>query len=164
MNPRELTLVEAISNLFKNKESNLGIVKQHPKETSYGMQFQWEGLNDAFSLKVADSSFHESLTSAFRDIHSYRFLSDPLFETSFDKRLKAIGIPLVEREKAFKAVSEVRKEWAEGKEFDEELAGWHPQIDEITDMTRNATDRKAENTNPHAGGGPAPKTAENTDA
>jgi hypothetical protein len=156
MNDIERMVIEEISNMFKNKESNLGIIQKRPKETSHGLQFQWEGLNDAFSLKVADSVFHESLTAAFKDIHGYRYINDPQFTLSFETRLKSCGIPIIEREKAMKAIEEVRKEWATGSEMDELHAGWHPQIDEITDMTRNATTRKAENTNPHAGGGSAP--------
>ena len=156
MNNTEKILLEEISNLFKNKESRLGIIQDRPRETSHGMQFQWEGLNDAFSLKMADSTFHEAITAAFKDIHGYRFINDAQFPLSFETRLKSCGIPILEREKALKAIEEVKKEWAVGPEMDELRAGWHPQIDEITDMTRNATTRKAENTNPHAGGGPAP--------
>jgi hypothetical protein len=160
MTRNERLLAEAISNLFKNKESNLGIVERRPKETSHGFAFQWEGLNDAFALKMADSVFHESLTSAFKDVHSYRFINDPLFAISFEKRMSAIGVPINERKKAIKAIEEVKKDWKVGEEMDESQAGWHPQIDEITDMTRNVNNRDFKNTNPHAGGGPAPKRDE----
>lgn len=160
MERNERLLAEAINNLFKNKESNLGIAQHRPKETSHGFQFQWEGLNDAFSLKIGDSAFYESLSAAFKDVHSYRFINDPLFPVSLEKRMTAIGIPIIERKKALKAIEEVKKDWGIDGEMDESLAGWHPQIDEITDMTRNATDRTAENTNPFAGGGPAPEKDE----
>ncbi len=55
-----------------------------------------------------------------------------------------MGVPITERRKAIKYIEEVKKEYKNGEEFDESEAGWHPQLAEIADMTRNADDREPE--------------------
>ena len=152
----EEILVETISNLFRNKQSTLGIAKTDVPENSAGMQFQWENIEDSFALKTIDSTFHESLTSAFHDIHSYKYLHDPTFQIAFEKRMSAIGIPQSERQKAIKHIDAIKEEYSSGKEFDETEAGWHPNLDKIIDTTINATSRTPSKEPPYFGGGPAP--------
>jgi len=151
----EPLLVEAIKNLFQNKASNLGIAKTDRQETSHLFEWQWNLIQEMFSLKCIDSPFYNSLTSAFYDIHTYKHLDDPTFSLSLDRHLSAIGVPLEERQKATKAISEVIKELG-GEKFEEKAVGWNPQMKEIEDITRNADRRKAEVTTPFTGGGPAP--------
>lgn len=153
MNQNEKLLLEAVSNLFQNKESKLGIVTH--KENSHMMQFQREMIEDMFSLKFVKSNFHEDLTGAFRDIHSYKYLDDPTFSIALNKRLTARGIPTEEIQKAIKAVEEIKEELG-GKTFQEKEAGWHPNMDQIVDVTRNAANRKPTRVAPYSGGGSAP--------
>jgi hypothetical protein len=149
----EKTLVEAIGNIFKNNESTLGIVPH--KEISHGFEFQWNGIEDMFAIKTAKSTFHEELTSAFRDIHSYKYLDDPTFTIALKKRLTARGIPTEEVNNAILYCKEII-ETIQKEDFQEKQSGWHPNIDEIADMTRNAENRTPKKEAPYTGGGPAP--------
>jgi hypothetical protein len=161
MDPREQMLVEAISSMFNNKASSLGITGEGKpdEETSHRAEFQWNIIREMFSLKCADSPFYESLVSAFTDIHSYKYLEDPTFQIALDKRLSAIGIPLAERTNAIKYIGEVIKEMG-GEKFQEKEAGWPPELASIADITNKAHDRKSENTTPYSGGGAAPDREE----
>jgi hypothetical protein len=157
MNNIEKQIIEsAINQLFDGSRSRLGIVKPRTKEISHTMEHQHNSIQYAFELKLIESAFYESLTSAFRDIHSYKYLNDPTFPIALTKRLTAIGIPLEEQQKAIKIIDELKEEF-QGKNFDEKQAGWHPDINEIADMTRNANNRDYKTTEPYTGGGPAPQ-------
>lgn len=155
MTREEQLLLEAIkNNLFHNSERSLGITPGGVKETSNFFEHQWNSIEASFALKAAGSPFMESLTSAFHDIHSYKYLDDPTFGVALDKRLSAIGIPTEERKNAIRYVEDIRKEY--GKDFQEKASGWNPHLDEIADMTRNANQRKSEVTKPYSGGGDSP--------
>ena len=153
LSQRERMLTEAIGNLFKGSDQTLGIVPH--KEISHGFEFQWNGIEDMFALKAAKSTFHEELTSAFRDIHSYKYLDDPTFAVALKKRLTARGIPTEEINDAVRYCDEI-KESIKKEDFQEKQSGWHPDIDEIADMTRNAENRTPKKEAPYTGGGPAP--------
>jgi hypothetical protein len=157
MNKTEQMLIEAISNLFKNKETNLGMVGH--EEHTHIMQFQRETIEDMFSLKFVESNFHEDISGAFRDIHSYKYLDDPTFPIALDKRLAARGIPIEERKKALKVVEDIKEELG-GADFQEKATGWHPNMDQIVDVTRNANNRKPIKEPPYTGGGPVPAKTE----
>jgi hypothetical protein len=152
-------LVEAIGNMFHDTASRLGLLKDQIPETSHNAEFQWNTIEAMFALKVTDSPFFESLTAAFRDIHSYKYLDDQTFEIALRKRLTATGTPTEEIEKAVKTITEIRKELG-GENFQEKQAGWHPNLDKIADTTTNATTRKPEPSKPWHGGGPAPAKSE----
>lgn len=156
MNQLERMLVEAIGNMFKHQDKNLGIVPPKHPEITHRYQFQWSNIEDMFALKTSDSPFSESLTAAFHDIHSYKYLDDPTFPIALDKRLSATGVPMTERQQALKYVNEIIEDLKREGHFQEKETGWHPQLDEIAEMTRNADSRKAENTTPYTGGGAAP--------
>jgi hypothetical protein len=157
MTPIEKTLSEAIGNLFKNKDSNLGTVGHI--EYANTMNFQRELIEDMFALKTADSNFHEELCGAFHDIHSYKYLEDATFAVALNKRLTSRGVPTEEIQKAVKFVEEIKKELG-GDTFQEKESGWHPELADILDTTRNATTRKPKYNAPYSGGGPAPKKNE----
>ena len=157
MNQTEILLLEAISNLFRNDETKLGIVPH--KEHSHILQFQRETIEDMFSLKMNESNFHEDLSGAFRDIHSYKYLDDPTFAIALTKRLTARGIPTEEITKALKVIENIKEELG-GKDFQEKQFGWHPNMDQIVDVTRNATNRKPTKNPPYTGGGPSPAEKE----
>jgi hypothetical protein len=148
-------LIEAIGNLFHNQSSRLGITPDRTDEITHRAEFQWNTIEEMFALKTVNSPFSESLTSAFRDIHSYKYLNDPTFNIALERRLTAIGIPTEERQKAHKCTEEIIKELG-GEKFEEKHIGWHPNLAGIADVTRNANNRKFKNTTPFSGGGPAP--------
>lgn len=153
----EKEILEAVNDLFHNKASNLGIVKTDQPEISNRSEFQRNIIKDMFDTKATDSRFYESLTSAFHDIHSFKYISDPTFNNALDRRLRAIGIPIAERQKAMEYVTEINKELGDGQTFDETEIGWHPDLAEIVKMTNQADTRDFKATEPYSGGGPAPK-------
>lgn len=158
MDQTERLFLEAVGNLFKNKASRLGIVSGG-EEHAHTLQYHRESVEDMFALKIVDSAFHEDICGAFRDIHSYKYLDDPTFSIALTKRLTARGIPTKDIKKAVDFVEEIKKDL--GKDtYQEKEAGWHPEIAEIADMTRNANNRKPKYMKPYSGGGPAPEKNE----
>lgn len=155
MTQTEVILLEAVKNLFDNNRTKLGIVAPYHDEVSHRMQFQYENIRDMFSLKAINSTFYESLVSSFYNIHSYKFINDPTFPIALEKQMSAQGIPIEERQKALKYVKEIIEEVG-----DERAAGWHVDLEQVLDTTRDATQRDAKNTTPYTGGGPAPKKDE----
>jgi len=126
------------------------------QETSHTFWRQWEGIDDMFALKAAESPFCESITSAFHAVHSYKYIDDPTFPLSMERDLLARGVPADERQKAVKYVQEILEELGKEGVDAEKDAGWNPQLDEIATMTREADTRDAKMTEPFTGGGPAP--------
>jgi len=153
LNKAEKMLVEAIGGLFQNDENVLGMVPH--EERSHFFEYQWNGIEDVFALKTAKSNFHEELTGAFRDIHSYKYLDDPTFSIALEKRLTARGVPTEEIKEALKYYEEVKEELLK-ENFQEKSAGWNPNLDEILDTTRNAHNRTPPKEAPFTGGGPWP--------
>lgn len=149
----EKMVAEAIGNLFRNNDNALGI--EPKEEISHNFEFQWNGIEDMFALKTAKSVFHEELTGAFRDIHSYKYLDDPTFDIALTKRLTARGIPTEEIENAKQYRQDILEELKK-QNFQEKEAGWHPHLDKVLDTTRNAHDREPSKEAPYFGGGPAP--------
>jgi hypothetical protein len=151
----ERNLVEAIGNLFKSgNEDVLGLVHKD-EETSHHFEKQWNTIEEMFALKVIKSPFHEELTSAFRDIHSYKYVDDSTFPIALRKRLTARGIPTEEIVNAEKHLQEICEELKK-ENFQEKAAGWNPNLDQIIDLTKNANNRKPSQEAPFTGGGPAP--------
>jgi len=154
LNDTEHQIVEAIGNLFKSgNEDVLGLV--HRDETSHHFEKQWNTIEEMFALKVIKSPFHEELTSAFRDIHSYKYVDDSTFPIALRKRLTARGIPTEEIVNAEKHLQEICEELKK-ENFQEKAAGWNPNLDQIIDITKNANNRKPSQEEPFTGGGPAP--------
>jgi hypothetical protein len=163
MNQKEHLLAEAVKSMFNNDPQALGIVKGKPiTDPTSRMPHQYEYIMDLFALKIADSTFFESIKSAFYDIHSYKFINDPSFCDSFIRRMKAIGLPHEEINKACIAVEGICEElgasdWFRGdRNWDEKSAGWHKDLAGIRQVSQDFNqNRKQEE--PYSGGGPAPK-------
>jgi hypothetical protein len=156
MDKKEQLLLEALRGYLSSQDAKLGLAAHDEEETSHTQWFQWEGIDDRFALKASDSPFFENLTSAFYTVHSYKYLDDPTFPIALEAELKSTGTPKAQIEQAVKYVSEIIEELQTGDAWGERDAGWNPAIDEITDMTRNADNRKAPTSEPFTGGGPAP--------
>jgi hypothetical protein len=160
----EQMFLEAAKNMFLDDPAILGITtKGKPKkEVSHTFNHQYEWIRNLFALKVADSTFFESITAAFSDIHSYKYLNDDSFDLAFRKRLISMAVPASEIEKAVEAkrdvIDEVKKEnglkdsdWCEGS------AGYNPDLEGIRQVSQEFnTNRKREE--PHSSGGPNPKS------
>lgn len=153
----ERMLCEAVGNMLREK-SSLGIVDAG-EEIAHSMQFQWEGIEEMFALKTMDSKFHNEVTAAFHQIHSYKFIDHPRFALALEDHLKSRGVPAEEIQKAVKVIEEIKKELG-GENFQETAKGWHKDLKEIADITTNADDRKPKNEEANSGGGPAPKKSE----
>jgi len=170
MNQKEKLLAEAVKSMFNNDPSVLGIIKGRPSpDPTARMPHQYEYIMDVFSMKILDSLHFESIKSAFYDIHSYKFINDPTFKESFERRMKAIGVPFAEIEKANKAIAETIKEisgndidkniWG----WDERSAGWHPDLDGIRQVSQDFNQKRKQE-QPYSGGGPAPSKTSLTEA
>jgi len=152
MKKDEKALLEAISSMLK-QDAKLGLPVNN--ETSHTSQFRWEGIDDAFALKVSESPFADAITSSFFAVHSHKYIDNPTFKLSFEKEMSARAIPTYEMDQAVKYLDDMQKELSENK-LSEKDAGWNPAIDEIADMTMHADTRKASASKPFTGGGPAP--------
>lgn len=165
MNELDNRIAEAFERLLGSNEA-LGITKGKPEiDEPNRLPRQYEYIRGLFGLKVSDSLFYESLCSAFYDIHSYRYVDDPLFCESLSVRLKAIGTPQDEICKACNAVSEIIKDMhkeyglAENQAWSEKAAGWHPNIAGIIAVSQDFN-KKEKKEEPYSGGGPWPLTEE----
>jgi len=145
-------ITEAVKGMLSDSILGLDTSKD---ETSHTSQFRWEGIDDAYALKVSDSTFFESITSAFFQVHSYKYIDHPTFKLSLETELKNRALPVEEIDKAVKAVDALVEELSVKKPTEKD-AGWNPAMREIADMTRNADNRKLDRPEPFTGGGPWP--------
>lgn len=160
LNKGEKAIVEAVGGMLQ-QDAKLGLAL-HGQDKFYGhtntdhySQFRWEGIDDLFTLKVSGSPFRDSLTSAFYAVHSHKYIDSPTFKLSLDKEMKARAIPAHVREECLKHVDNIVEDIS-AKKPSEQDAGWNPNLEGIVDVTTNAHDRKAKDTEPFTGGGPAP--------
>jgi len=153
LNNKEKALVEAISTML-TQDAKLGLPISG--ETSHTSQFRWEGIDDAFSLKVSESPFADSISSAFFAVHSHKYIDNPTFKLSFDREMSARAIPTPEKDQAFKYLEEMATELSSNK-LSERDAGWNPNMADLVDLTSNADNRTPEKSKPFTGGGPAPE-------
>ena len=76
LNKNEKALLEAVASMLK-QDAKLGLPLNN--ETSHASQFRWEGIDDAFALKMAGSPFADSVHSAFFAVHSHKYIDNPSF-------------------------------------------------------------------------------------
>jgi hypothetical protein len=150
----ETLLIEAMKNLLERNE-----VGKSDSLHSHHMQFQWEDIQDEFSLAIKDSDFFESLRAAFYKVHSYKWINDSTFEDALISDLESMGIPHDEIELALNALEKVRKKFIPGKE-NESGAGWPENIKYInnefddTEVTDTSKDTFSGNNKPYTGSEP----------
>jgi hypothetical protein len=157
----EAAILEATQNYLKHTQLGL---KPEPaegdssKEHANGHQFKWTGIEQLFRLKLNDSHCKhvDAICAAFAQAHSYMFIDNPKFPTSFEQNMTSApyAIPTAERKKALEILAGVVKEIGDPAEKD---AGWSEHLDDLKDVTSNADTRKPKMTEPFSGGGPAPK-------
>lgn len=144
----EKAISEAIKNMLEGKVK-LGIVGElEVPDQSHTAQQQIEGLYEAFALDFVDSPFYDSVTGAFRKIHSYKYVNHPTFKPSLEGELKSMGVPMEEIKKALDKIDTL----VEGQGADnpnERDAGWNTNLGDILDMTRKANTRTPKHEEPY---------------
>jgi hypothetical protein len=153
LNENERALLEAVSTLLK-QDAKLGLPISG--ETSHTSQFRWEGIDDAFALKVANSPFSDAIRSAFFAVHTHKYIDNPTFKLSFEKELTGRAVPTPERTQALKYLEEMVGELSSNK-LSERDAGWNPNMADLVDLTSNADNRTPKSEKPFTGGGPSPE-------
>lgn len=128
-------------------------------ETSHHSQFRWEGIDDAFNLKMAGSPHKDAVTSAFYAVHTYKYLDDPTFKLSLERDLRQRAVPDNEIQNAMKHVDTLVTEL--GKNPGERDSGWSPNLKDLVDLTSNADSRSPSQDQPFTGGGHWPKDDKN---
>ena len=133
----------------------LDMVKHDDDETAHNSQFRWEGIDDAFKLKVAGDPHEDAMTSAFFQTHNYKYLDNATFRLSFERELRQRAVPNKAVESALGHVDALVKELSTNP--GEQDSGWNSNIEDLIDVTTNADSRKAEYTEPYSGGGLYPE-------
>jgi len=172
MDTKESVLARAIHNLFMDDPAILGIAQGKPGicDSTNCMPHQWEWINDIYKIKLidkmGDSPFFESVSSAFYDIHSYRFIEDHKFNEALILRLKSIGVPKQQIQIALDTIQEtidqIKKDRKipKGEEFDERSAGWHKNLKAIMAASQQFNKKPTERSEPYSGGGQYPAKKE----
>jgi hypothetical protein len=123
MNQNEKLFIETFKNMLELSPISEEVKK--PSEADHNVQFQWEEINDRFALEVKDSDYFTSLTSAFRKIHSIKWLNDNHFGQMLKNELKAQGIPDKDIELGISAIEKL------AKSYKEEDVGFPTNLDKI---------------------------------
>lgn len=160
----EERVVLALRNALRNtrtlkEESTLAAmldqVKHGNDETSHHSQLRWEGIDDAFRLKVAGNPFADAITSAFFQTHTYKYVDHPTFAKSFRNELSARALPTKEIDNALGFLETLQKELS--SKPGEQDSGWNPNMEDLVDVTTNADDRQhGGQSDPFTGGGQYP--------
>lgn len=137
MNNNEKIIVEVITSMLQ-QDSKLGLAfhdkKKSMPDESNSFQTMHEQINEMFNLKSIDLTHHEGIMAAFHRTHNYKYISDPTFQRSFEKSMKAQGIPTSEMRKSLEIVNKIIKEL--GTEDIEQDYGFNPDLDKIIDVSK----------------------------
>lgn len=141
MRNSEQALVEALRN-YLGQSARLGL-QGDPEEPdqSHVSQQRIEGVYTEFAGNFIESPFYESVTGAFRKVHSYKYVDHPTFKASMEGELKSMGIPKTTISEAMTAIDKIVESFSKDNPSERD-SGWGEQIGEIQDMTRNADNRK----------------------
>jgi hypothetical protein len=144
-NKLENMLLESIKNLLYKNEFNISEEKE--PEHAHNTQFQWEDINRDFALEIKDSDFFDSLNSVFYNVHSYKWIDDPKFEDAMIDLLHSQGIPKEDIVLSIKALNKVREQYlGKDKEYEKDV-GWHQNLKDIENTTKNKSDSEVSDTN-----------------
>lgn len=140
LNKDERMLLEAVDSMLQ-QDAKLGL-SIHDSDTEFdsserGYEYLHGQIDEMFALKSAELTFSDSVNQAFKKVHNYKYLDDPSFKTAMEKEMVAQAVPAEERNKALEfipsiieEIKEEQNEWAE-KDF-----GFHPELDEIIEMSQ----------------------------
>jgi hypothetical protein len=142
MNSNESLLTEAIQTYLQHKVQ-LG-VPEPPEDLadadSKSFQHLHEQINDMFEVKSIDFTHHEGICRAFRKVHNYKYITDPLFSVAMMQEMVSQGIPGGEREKAADVLKAIVEEISDEDGWKEQDAGFHPDLDEIITVSKPGMD------------------------
>lgn len=133
----------------------LASVGNETDESAHTSQFRWEGIDDTFKLKVAGSPYEDSITSAFMQTHSYKYLDNPTFKLSFERELRQRAVPQNEISSSIQHLNSMIEDLKNTP--GEQDSGWSPDMEALVDLTSNADNRQAKPTEPFTGGGLYPE-------
>lgn len=141
---QESQIVESVSNLLRDK-ANLGLPGNPKYKERFSLsQKMMEDMYEEFALKFVDSPFYESVTRAFRKIHSYKYVSNPTFKLSLISELRSTAVPEEVIEETCKAIDSIME-----KNESEKDVNWNNErLSGIVDMTRNANRRDIKHEDP----------------
>jgi predicted unusual protein kinase regulating ubiquinone biosynthesis (AarF/ABC1/UbiB family) len=138
MNSNEKLLTEAITTYLQHK-TQLGVPdppKEYADADSKSLQFIQEQINDMFELKAVDFVCFEGVCRAFRKVHNYKYITDPLFEKAMSQEMISQGVMGSEQEKALNILETIRKDIRDGEGWNEQDAGYHPDLKEIIAVSK----------------------------
>lgn len=138
MNSNEKLLTEAIQTYLQHKVK-LGL-QDPPKELadadSKSLQFMHEQINDLFEVKAVDLVCFEGACRAFRKVHNYKYITDPLFEKALTQEMISQGILGAEQEKVIGIIDTIKEEVSVGEGWCEQDAGYHPDLKGIIAVSK----------------------------
>lgn len=134
MSVNEKMLAEAIASMFGDMAS-LGISPTKNDDVSHLSQFKYEDINELFASKITKLVHFEPICAAFRKVHSYKYIDDPLFSVAFEHNLKSMAVPANEMAASQKAWLKMVEELMD-EIGDERSAGFHPDLDEIQKVSK----------------------------
>lgn len=140
MKKAEKLICEAINTYLQDK-AQLG-VPDPPEELKdeHSFQFLHEQINDLFATKASDLVHYNSVCSAFRKVHNYKYITDPTFEAAVKRELSAQAVPMAEQKKALDFIPKIIKEVSKEAEWSEQDAGFHPNLDEVMEAGRGTSE------------------------
>lgn len=137
LNDNEKLLVEAIQSMLQH-DAKLGLsihdTEAHSRER--GFEYLHGQIDEMFSLKAAELSNADSVSSSFRKVHNYKYLDDPSFKTAMEKEMVAQAVPAEERNKALgfipAIINELKQEQSEWAEKDFGFADHVSEMKEVS--------------------------------
>ena len=134
LNTDETMLVEALKLLLNRK--NLGLTDE-PSESDNGITYLRENIIEQFALDTLSLTHHDGICAAFRKICDARYVTDPTFADALTTEFKSLGVPADEQHKAHEVLDKiVKKIRGERKYWNQQDAGWNPNLDEIIDASQ----------------------------
>jgi hypothetical protein len=138
MDNNEKLLTEAVQTYLQHKVK-LGI-SDPPKDLAdadaKSLQFLHEQINDLFELKSVDLVCHEGVCRAFRKVHNYKYITDPLFTKALMQEMQSAGVLGAEQEKVMGILDTIKEEVSDGEGWCEQDAGYHPDLKGIIAVSK----------------------------
>jgi hypothetical protein len=141
---KDRQILEAINNML-DAEPQLGLSFHKKDEAAQENTFSYlhEHINDSFATKAADLIHADSVTQAFRKLHSIKYIDDTSFAQAFERDMVALGVPRLERDKALTFLEQVIASMKADDKFGAERdAGFNPNLSDIKDLSQPEMDGK----------------------
>lgn len=148
LNKNERLLVEGIQSMLQ-QDAKLGLSfhdsDKEAEKAEQGYKYLHEQIDDMFLLKAAELTHAESVTSAFRKVHGYKYLEDWTFLPAMEKEMINRAVPVAERRKALEFIPKIVEELrSEQHVWSERDAGFNPKLDEVRKVSQPKQEGKFE--------------------